>query len=283
MLVLSLFPGADLLGRAFREEGFCVVKGPDLIFGEDIRGWSPPGGVFHGVIGGVPCQFWSALANIVRANGYEPRHGDLFPEFQRVVSEAAPDWFLSECAPGSPTPCVRGYSVVSFLWNNAWLGEEQRRVRRFSFGVKGKDPVELRQWMPQAALELPNAAPCVASRGSECMVKLGGSGKVKSTYQKHTVTGNSGGRRATADANGRSRGCQGDSDHQRLAPRKGRLIGAIRLQGLEEGFLDDTPFTAQGKLQVVANGVPLPLGRAVAKAVRAAFQAAAEEGDRGTT
>lgn len=36
-LVLSLFPGADLLGMAFEQEGFCVVQGPDVIFGRDVR------------------------------------------------------------------------------------------------------------------------------------------------------------------------------------------------------------------------------------------------------
>jgi len=29
-LVLSLFPGIGLLDMAFEQEGFCVVRGPDL-------------------------------------------------------------------------------------------------------------------------------------------------------------------------------------------------------------------------------------------------------------
>ncbi len=32
-LVLSVFPGIDLLGRGFEAEGFCVVRGPDLLWG----------------------------------------------------------------------------------------------------------------------------------------------------------------------------------------------------------------------------------------------------------
>lgn len=32
-LVLSLFPGIGLLDMAFEEEGFCVVRGPDLTCG----------------------------------------------------------------------------------------------------------------------------------------------------------------------------------------------------------------------------------------------------------
>lgn len=32
-LVLSLFPGIGLLDMAFEEEGFTVVRGPDLLWG----------------------------------------------------------------------------------------------------------------------------------------------------------------------------------------------------------------------------------------------------------
>ncbi len=44
---------------------------------------------------------------------------------------------------------------------------------------------------------------------------------------------------------------------------------AARLQGLPDGYLSDAPFTRAGKLQAIANGVPLPMGRAIARAVRA--------------
>jgi site-specific DNA-cytosine methylase len=46
---------------------------------------------------------------------------------------------------------------------------------------------------------------------------------------------------------------------------------AIRLQGLPDGFLADAPFRRDGKLQAIANGVPLPMGRAIAQAVKRAF------------
>ena len=35
-LVLSIFPGLDLLGMAFEREGFCVVAGPDVCWGRDV-------------------------------------------------------------------------------------------------------------------------------------------------------------------------------------------------------------------------------------------------------
>lgn len=60
-LVLSLFPGIGLLDRAFEEEGFCVVRGPDLLWGGDVRRFHPPAGLFAGIIGGPPCQAFSQL------------------------------------------------------------------------------------------------------------------------------------------------------------------------------------------------------------------------------
>lgn len=46
--------------------------------------------------------------------------------------------------------------------------------------------------------------------------------------------------------------------------------GAGRNQGLPADFLADAPFTVAGKIKCVGNGVPLPMGRAIAKAVRKA-------------
>ncbi len=66
-LVLSLFPGVDLLGRAFSAAGYTVVAGPDPIVGGDIRDFAGVIGRFDGVIGGPPCQGFSA-ANTQRTN-----------------------------------------------------------------------------------------------------------------------------------------------------------------------------------------------------------------------
>jgi DNA (cytosine-5)-methyltransferase 1 len=67
-LVLSLFPGIGLLDMAFEEEGFCVVRGPDLLWGGDVYTFHPPVGKFDGVIGGPPCKRWSRLAHMVNGN-----------------------------------------------------------------------------------------------------------------------------------------------------------------------------------------------------------------------
>ena len=44
-----------------------------------------------------------------------------------------------------------------------------------------------------------------------------------------------------------------------------------RLQGLPVDFLADAPFSSEGKYRMVGNGVPLPMGRTVARAVRQAI------------
>lgn len=84
-LVLSLFPGIGLLDMAFEAEGFCVVRGPDLLWGGDIRRFHPPKRKFEGVIGGPPCQFASKMRHINPLAGR--KHGNLIPEFERVVVE----------------------------------------------------------------------------------------------------------------------------------------------------------------------------------------------------
>ncbi|MCX6902818.1 MAG: DNA cytosine methyltransferase, partial [Verrucomicrobia bacterium] len=103
--MLSLFPGIDLLGRGFELEGFCIVRGPDLLWGGDIRAFHPPAGRFEGVIGGSPCQDFS------RARRNEPSGQGLamLAEFVRVVETARPEWFLLENVPTVPSVAAAGY------------------------------------------------------------------------------------------------------------------------------------------------------------------------------
>ena len=90
-LVLSLFPGIGLFDRAFEQAGFTIVRGPDALWGGDIRNFHVPAGVFGGVIGGPPCQRFSTAGNIVGSEAL-----DLVPEFVRIVREAAPLWGVME-------------------------------------------------------------------------------------------------------------------------------------------------------------------------------------------
>ena len=296
-LVLSIFPGIGMLDRGFEEVGFCVVRGPDVIWGGDIRTFHPPAGRFDGVIGGDPCQSHSSLANLVRAKGLEPSFPDMTPEFQRVVEEARPAWFLRENVPKAPDVKPAGYDVRSFMLDNSTLdsgdgwGNEQMRKRRWWFGVRDGECPELRACIDFALFVLPDAelagtvqgghdeAPgqrdartrrqAVAGDARSVPVALGGSGRRKVT----AVGGNDG----TADAIGGYRKARDNGDEY-IAPRRS-LEDMLRLQGLPEDWLSHQPWTMQARRKMIGNGVAIPMGRALARAVWRATEAKPREGE----
>ncbi len=166
-LVLSLFPGIGLLDRGFEDEGFCVVRGPDLLWGGDVKRFHPPAGRFDGVIGGPPCKRFSRLRYLVEANGYDLAE-DLIPEFVRCVAEAGPAWFLMENVPQAPVPSVAGYHVHQLLLNNRWCGGDQNRLRRFSFGTQ-----DGRKLLPRVeTFESMSYTPAVLARGGGAELSL---------------------------------------------------------------------------------------------------------------
>jgi DNA (cytosine-5)-methyltransferase 1 len=132
MLVLSLFPGIDLLGRGFEAEGFCVVRGPDLIWGGDVRDFHPDPRKFGGVIAGSPCQDFSKL----RRSAPTGTGRAMLDEFCRVVAEAQPAWFLLENVPTVPDVAVVGYEVQRLDLNARECGAKQNRPRHFQFGSR---------------------------------------------------------------------------------------------------------------------------------------------------
>jgi len=256
-LVLSCFPGMDLLGLAFQAEGFCVVRGPDPIFGSlhDIRTFHPPAGRFDGLISGPPCQAFSRLAHIVRAKGQTPKP-NLIPEFERVVAEARPTWFIMENVAAAPEPAVPGYITRSVLLNNravavdgSLYGPEQNRERRFSFGTPDGLVLDLSPEL--ALLENPAHERAVVATSS----KEGALAK----SQQELRDGSS--RRLLRSA----------SALPGQTPRRA-IERCLELQGLPPDCLDGTPFTVAGKYLMVGNGVPIPTGRAIARAVRRALQ-----------
>jgi DNA (cytosine-5)-methyltransferase 1 len=214
-VVLSLFPGVDLFGRGFEAEGFCVVRGPDLIYGSDIRGFSAPAGRFDGVIGGPPCVGYSALRR-VPDDGYSDA---MVLEFLRVVREARPAWFVMENVPRVPSVGVDGYVVQRFDLSGADCGMRQRRLRHFQFGsLLGAPLAVLRDW--------PAGDPAP-------------SGVVA----------------AVTASEGRRSGRRGFAEFCQLMG----LAGALELPG----------FSKEASYRAVGNGVPLPMGRVVARSVKA--------------
>jgi len=233
-LVLSLFPGIGLLDMAFEQEGFCVVRGPDVLWGGDIRRFHPPAGKFDGVIGGPPCQAFSRMQNINRARGRQPAFGNLIPEFERCVREAEPLWFAMENVPDSPRPAIEGYGIHSFILNNRQCIDEhgrpakQNRIRCWSFGMRGERRVLPVEVVCFEHAEFEGAAISHATSWSKVNSRPEGSMSVKS------------------------------------------LATLVRKQGLPAEF-DLPPFTVSAKCKAVGNGVPLPMGRAIARAVKEAI------------
>ena len=261
-LVLSLFPGIGLLDMAFELEGFCVVRGPDVLWGGDIRNFHPPAGKFDGVIGGPPCQMFSRLAHMVRHNGHEPKFGNLIPEFERCVGEAEPAWFLMEEVPDAPVPAVSEYEVWNCILNNRQLGEAQNRERRFSFGAKNRTVLMIET----VALFGITSELCVTGHADAVPVAIGGSGKIKTTkYQREEPPV-----LASELSKGMPPGTRKrySGGHNGYVSRSWERI--CELQGLPEGF-DLPPFTVAAKCKAVGNGVPIPMGRAIAKAVKEAI------------
>lgn len=131
-LVLSVFPGIDLFGRAFEQTGFHVLRGPDLLWGSRIEDFTPLAGVFEGIIGGSPCQDFSR-ARRAPSSGYGVQ---MVTEFARVVTVAGPLWFVLENVPGVPTVEVEGYDVQRLNLRDTECGGRQRRLRAFQFGSR---------------------------------------------------------------------------------------------------------------------------------------------------
>ena len=237
-LILSLFPGIGLLDIAFEEEGFCVVRGPDLLWGGDVKRFYPPAGRFDGVIGGDPCQAHTRLRHIILANGYELAE-DLTPEFERCLDEARPAWFLRENVIDAPRLRPREhYAMSEALIRDVWCGGETMRLRRFQFGALNGARLDVET----LALHRPDPEPAVTGGGRAVPVAIGGGGQRKRPSSRHGRLPKEGTIRPIADS--------------------------LVAQGLPPDFFGDKhPFTKAGLSQMIGNGVPLAMGRAVAKAV----------------
>lgn len=157
--VLSLFPGIDLLGRGFELEGFCVVRGPDTLWGQDVRSFHPCCHAFAGIIGGSPCQDFSTI-NRNGPTGYGEK---MLAEFIRCVQEAAPEWFVLENVATVPDIVVPGYTVQRFNINASECGLRQNRLRRFQFGSRDSKPLVIARCVTTGA----RSRCCLATEGEK--------------------------------------------------------------------------------------------------------------------
>ncbi len=213
-LVLSLFPGADLLGMAFEQEGFCVVRGPEILLGGDVKTFRCEPGMFDGVIGGPPCQAHSV------ASAGTSRAECLISEFERIVAEASPRWWVMENVPQAP---VIDATVFDFVLDAHDYGAAQHRNRRFTSNLALR---------PVKATELhPDPYPCV--------------------IDEHRGVNGYGGKCGASRKIGR-----------RMTMEEVNLA-----MGLPEDY--ETPaLTVAMSYRVRGNGVPVQMGRAIARAVK---------------
>lgn len=229
----------------FEEHGFCVVRGPDLLWGGDIKDFHPPRGVFDGVIGGPPCQMFSRLVYIVRHNGYQVSE-NLVPEYERVIGEAQPRWFVMENVIEAPLPNIAGYEVDGSVLDNRWLGGVQSRKHRFSFGTRDGRGLHYR------TVVLENGDwdyRVCASDFRRTPVKLLAGGKQRAgglhKYRKGSLA-----------TRGRAR----------------NMAQTLELQGLADDFFAHAPWTMKAKGEAIGNAVALPMARELGRAVREALE-----------
>jgi DNA (cytosine-5)-methyltransferase 1 len=163
-LVLSLFPGVDLLGRGFEDRGFSVVRGPDLIFGGDVRRFHAPSGRFDGVIAGSPCpDFSRARRAAPTGQGIE-----MLDHFRRIVEEVYPVWWLLENVPGCPDVRIECYGHQRIDIDARDLGCPQRRLRHFQFGHRHG----MALWLPR-----PSSRSSIVDVASTCLASHPGSAR----------------------------------------------------------------------------------------------------------
>lgn len=236
-LILSIFPGIDLLGRAFEEAGFCIVRGPDLLWGGDIRAFDPPAGVFWGVIGGPPCQDFSSLRRS-EPTGYGL---EMLEQFRRVVTAAQPEWWLMENVARVPDIEIGYYVTQRLDINQVWYCDVTR-LRHVQFGSKsGRLLSVTRRRVTDVTVQ---SVTDVTLPGSVTPVTRRDTGVIP---------------RGVTSVEGAA-----------LASDSRPFRELCRLQGLPDDF-DLPPFLMAEKKRAVGNGVPLPMGRALAQAVIDAY------------
>lgn len=170
-IVLSLFPGADLLGKAFEAEGFCVVRGPDVLLGGDIHEFHVPPDRFDGIIGGPPCQPFSTAS---RMNGTAAVN--LIPEYLRIIEEAQPRWAVMENVWGA-RHAAPDWPHVRIC--DADVGGYTKRVRAFWF--YGLPPVP-----PPSPDPVARRRAAYSVMASSWKVRTGRNGGTKHVHQRLT-------------------------------------------------------------------------------------------------
>ena len=172
MNVISLFSGAGGLDLGFEKAGFKIpvaneydktiwetfkINHPNtrLIEGDirNIKESDFPNNI-DGIIGGPPCQSWSAAGSL---KGIEDARGQLFYDYIRILKDKQPKFFLAENVSGMlsnrHSEAVQnilkmfdecGYNVSLTLVNAKDYGVAQERKRVFYIGFRKDLKIEFK-------------------------------------------------------------------------------------------------------------------------------------------
>jgi DNA (cytosine-5)-methyltransferase 1 len=176
-----------------------------------------------------------------------------------------------EEVPDAPVPHVGGYDTWECIVRDKWVGGVQPRPRRFSFGTSDGRALDI-PWValmrPETDMTLvaghgltPGQRDSVLADGRRTPVKIGGSGRVKRSVVADARVASSGARVRSKEKGGGA------------LPGMGSVLpieDACEAMGVPRNFTEYMPFTMHGKRSVLGNGVPMAMGRAVARAVRRA-------------
>lgn len=229
-LVLSLFSGIGLLDKAFKEAGFCVVSAGDIINGShfDIRDFTGAKNKFDGIIGGPPCQDFSTLKR---------NRGDysleMMYEFLRVVSECEPDWYLLENVKGVPNVTELLKDIVTLRIKNNNVTQQDKKINVTELLNYSHQRLDINQGWYENTSRLRHIQFC-SKDNFYLDIPRGTMQNIKN-------------------------GCALASDDRSFRE-------LCDMQGLSRDF-DLLDFNVKGKKKVVGNGVPLSIGRVLAKAV----------------
>ena len=139
----NAFPKAMLV-----EKSITKVVGEDLVDlnGADLIGSSNSGQEIFGLLGGPPCQSWSAAG---AKRGKEDPRGQLFWDYIRILSLLKPVFFVAENVPGILAErnkdalagileefCEAGYNVQFSKLNAAYHDVPEDRERVIFVGIR---------------------------------------------------------------------------------------------------------------------------------------------------
>lgn len=161
-LALSLFPGVDLFGLAMEQEGFCVVRGPDPLWGGDIRRFQPPPAWPFLVFGGPPCQDFSAL----RRSEPTGEGRRLLAEFARVVEAVRPECWMLENVPRVPDVKIPGFTWQRFEIDQGWYSGVSR-LRHIQCGSRSGQLLDVPRGRP-----VRGAIPCAVANDDRSFDEL---------------------------------------------------------------------------------------------------------------